>query len=632
MTINDNLKTEALIFDIETYSDYDIIGEFDKYIKDAQPKWIGFYSYKTKKYYELQVSGNEKLIRDFISKHNPIVGFNNKEFDEPILVTHNIWPEGYKITLDLLSILGNKIGHKNRGKEMGYQFRKNSLLGMAKTMNLPTQKGEIDYQIFKKDSWNINEEKEIRKYLRADIEVTKLMFDKVFDFWLPFTSFVSKKNVQNWTWLSSSIGSLVYKILCNVLKVEETYGEKGAKTEGGGRVIEPKVEEARDIWYVDVTSQYPHMYALFNLFNEVPAGTKDAWHGNTVFKVQGYYDISKEHKIGQFIKWILKERARLKKEEPENPLIYAYKIIANTIYGTNRSEVFEKVHTENSGADCCYLGRQVNIIMEKKGDDYGYDTIAADTDSNFWKYRNGERTYGEVKTDLQKIVKFIQSNVPFPQETFDIDIEAYIHYIMFIKDGDKMNKKKYAYVYEGKNGKEVKIMGLDIIKTNATELGPLIFEKYVKSRMIKEVKGKFERSWIENLIRQELENNVELMAQEYKVKAFRSYSFAGKNGLHAQISKHYLGEQSGTIKLIKNNRIGKAGTLAKYCTIDEAKTGKLKSWEINMDKLFNELSPFVVGGLNSKKKSKFQGTGFFNDNNSSGSQTTLKIKKSGFFK
>jgi len=92
-------------------------------------KWIGMYSYLTEKYYEIKYLGNEDLIKEFIAKHKIIVGFNNLDFDDPIMCNNNAFPEkGYRNSVDIMKILGTGVGSfKNRGKLMDYKFKETVL-------------------------------------------------------------------------------------------------------------------------------------------------------------------------------------------------------------------------------------------------------------------------------------------------------------------------------------------------------------------------------------------------------------------------------------------------------------------------------------------------------------------------
>jgi DNA polymerase elongation subunit (family B) len=386
---------------------------------------------------------------------------------------------------------------------------------MAIAMGLTVAKGEIDYRLFAKDEYSAEEKAEIVKYLRADVEITKQMFDKLYAFWLPFTDLLSYKNIKNWSWLRCSIASLVYKSACKLLNIEEEYSDGIAERGVGALVIEPTVEEAWDVYYVDVVSLYPHIFAMFNLMAEKQrhdytelgiendTNTK-LWHGNSEFKVKGYYDISKQQKMSVILMDMLQKRIELKGKDKNNPLIYTYKIFLNTYYGAVRNPVFKNIHTENAGSDCCIIGQQVNRIMQRMFAAKGYSIIAGDTDSNFIKHimpKNEEI----ICTDLDEIVTYINSLAPFPQKTFKIAIEHKIDYIMFVKDDEKTLKKNYAYIWtDGKGGKHIEVKGLPIIKSTATELGQLILEKHIKPRMIKENKGKFELSWIKEIIKRRI--------------------------------------------------------------------------------------------------------------------------------
>lgn len=582
---------EVLILDIECWSDFDIDKQHDEYRADAKVKWIGFYSYKYNRYDTVKVKGNEEKILKYIEQHKVFVSFNGDDFDIPILKNpNNRFMHGEFIkSIDLYTFLfGDVMGMKKpKAHLMGLDFPSKSLRVIAETLKFPTLKGDIDYTVFKKDEWTKEEEDDIKKYLLGDIEVTKLLFEKIYNFWLPFTDFIDEKNVKKWRFLSASIASIGYMYACNVLHREELYGYPGQKSGMGGKVIEPRVNEANDVYYVDVGSLYPHIYALFNLFQETNKDNPNAWHGNDTFKVRGYYDISKPCPLATDIMKKFKLRMKLKKEDPNNPQVYTIKILLNAMYGANRSPVFANLYTPNSGYDCCWLGQQINDIMEGMFTEMGYFVISGDTDSNFVKPLNGQDEI-QVKKDIKKVVDFILSKVPYPQETFDINIESHLDYIMFVKDedSDKTLKKNYVYVSNGK----LKIMGLPIIKSNASKLGILIFNKYLKEQIIKNLSAKFNREYIYSIIQDELKNDITLIAQKYKCNRFELYK-EKDNGLYKQISIAYLDKKPGEILLVKNNLKGKVGNQWKYCSIDVAKT--LHMHNLDLSKVWNELKPFI---------------------------------------
>lgn len=645
----EELKKKSLIIDIETSAFYDngepvdIRTNFEDYVKLAKVKWIGMYSYLLDEYLEINViQTDSKIIQDYIAQHDIIIGFNSDEFDLPILYNNNMMPEEKRFnSVDCMVILGastfykhDGLPFKNRGILMGFKFKRNSLKAMAQTMNLETQKGDIDYKIFFKDFWNEEEIKDIKKYLRGDIEATKQMFDKLWDFWIPFTEFISEDNITKLSWIKSSIATLTYEAACNILGVEATYADRSDRVieEMGGRAIDPVYEEARNIWYIDFTSLYPHIFSMFNLFAEIKNNNDfngcmeydiPVWHGNTLFQVKGYYDISRQHILSKDVEIKLKERIRLKKEEPDNPLIYTYKIFLNSLYGAVRSPIFEKIHTENAGYDCCYLGQQIHEYTEKRMKAFGFETIGGFTDSLFLKYESGDTTEYYIKSCLKKVVQEIKDNVPFPVETFDIEIEKFMDYIMYPfsmqsiqgEDGKNLKNEKgklikelkgkrnnYAYIYQKDGEKILKLVGLPIKKDNATNLGRLMFNETLKTLFLERTRCKITNQEMTDILDKYLikPDAMKLLAREFKVKPDSSYKL-DKNGnpsncIQAQISRGYFDGQGGVIELILNNKIGNAGKTKKYCTYEEAIDAGLTVKDLDLTKLRNELEAFVKNG------------------------------------
>lgn len=669
----DYLKNDILVFDIETWAEYgdgrevNIKTNFDDYVALARCRWFGAYSYRTKKEYYLEVSKNRQLIAELLSSHSVLVGFNNEEFDYPIVLNNGLGNDQKKVNqVDCLKILGasnflDKKGnkYKNRGELMDFKFKSNSLENVAKGMKLEFQKSEIDYHIFKNTEYTEAQAQEIIQYLRNDVMATKGMFDKLWDYWLPFTDMLDEYNIQNLSWIKSSIASLIYKSACFDLGTEPTYNEnkEKKKEEMGGRVLLPRYEEAHDAWYVDVTSLYPHIFVLFNLFSETKEETSGAWHGNEVFKVKGYYDISHQNSLAKIVQKKLKQRGELRALNPNDPMVYTLKIWLNGLYGVARSSVFEKIHTPNCGWDCCWLGQQIHELMETELNQYGFETIYGDTDSLIVRSTDKELNKREyVSACLRRIVKKILANSPFQADTFNIKIEDFLHYIVFPfseeeiveeetrklltayedneietdllgyireeRDGKKVivekksgkvvkqgrswvkerrgKKKNYAYIHDKKGELNIKLVGLPIIKDNATPLGIKIYNEVLRSKILEQRRAKFDKSYIDQQIGEYLKKKeiLELLAVEFKVNPLASYKVSeGKDeatGIHAQISKGYFNGSEGVISLIKNSKIGKAGKGMKYCTVEEAIEAKLTLDDLDLEKVYNELEPFMI--------------------------------------
>ena len=654
----ESIKDNCLVLDLETCSedfdgnDININSQLDYYIEMAEIRWAGFYSFKHNKLYLLEYKTQKAEIKQLLSEHSILIGFNCDEFDVPILKMNNCLDETIKYNIvDCMQILGsntfkNKSGwaFKNRGSLMKYDFAKNSLKHMAQVMKLDVQKGDIDYKIFKKSSYTPEEVTEIKSYLLSDVMANKAMFDKLWDFWLPFTDLLNQEFVLNLSWIKNSIASLTYKAACTLMGVEATYGDKVSEKEKmGGRVIMPKYEEAKGVWYVDWSSLYPHIMCMFNLFaenvSEVPNETPYGWHGNDVFKVRGYYHDNEPHILNKQVQAKLKEKTYLQKNDPDNPMIRALKNFLTALYGVSRSSIFEKVHTPNCGWDTCYLGQQINTLTEMMMSEFGFKTIYGDTDSNFLlpkeeKYNNREY----VLECLKKVIKKINDNCLFPVDTFDIKIENYLDYVMYpfsyqelvdketrkllkdemitgfkeelidnkkciideqtgkvVKRGrswvkERMGKKKnYLYLVEDK----ITLIGLPIKKSNATALGIKIFEEVLEPLITKNRNAKFSKEFIDTTVEEYLKKPgiMQLISQEHKVKPADTYK--KESQIQGQISRAYFDGRDGIINLIKNSKVGKCGKGNLYCSVQEAIDNNLTIKDIDMEKLWNEIDPFI---------------------------------------
>ena len=626
------VRKSVLVFDLETSSHYpdgrevNIRSDFENYLKFAKMKWFGAYSYLHDKEYFYTFNQSQEIMQ-LLAEHNTLCGFNSEEFDFPILVNNGyIDVEKKYLQIDCKTILGtanfkNKQGYanKNRAALMDYKLKDNHLRTMAITMNLDFLKGDIDYAIFHKSSWTVEEEKEIITYLRNDVMATKQLFDKLWNYWLPFAELLEVKNIYDLSWIRSSIASLTYKAACKVLCTEATYAEKaGESEEMGGNVYLPKYEELKGVWYVDVGSLYPHMFAMGNLTAEVNpdniSAKRKVWHGNDVFKVKGCYDITEWHPLAKYIASKLRERIALKETDPKNPFIYTLKIFLNGLYGVMRSPIFEKVHTPNCGWDCCYLGQQCQALIKEMLEQFGFEVVMGDTDSCFFIAKEGtDNSRAYVQECLTQIADIIKDNFPFPVDTFKIGIEHYLDYLMVpfeeqtitLEDGSnkkeggrlvyerKGKKKNYLMIYKDKEETIVKLVGLPIKKDNATALGIKIFDEVLKPEIIKNTRAKFPKSFIESKVNEYLQRPeaMELISQEYKVNEASSYKLESQ--IQAQISKGYFDGQAGVIRLIKNKKIGKAGKGTLYCSVEEAKEAHLTIDDLDLDKVWQELSPFI---------------------------------------
>ena len=655
-TLIDNMMREALVLDIETSASYkdgtpiNIKKDFDAYVMNAEVKWIGFYSYKYQKYYNVELTAdNRDTVKDFIKDHKVFVSFNGIEFDCPILYNNGLMGE-YQNNIDLRVILGDDMFHGNKNLTAympyklgsifidGRKYGKNSLNGMAHAFDLETKKGDIDYNIFFQDSYTKEERASITEYLQADVEVTKQLFELSVEFWrmVPEMDWLYESDVLNWSWLRTSIASLTYKAACKTKGVEATYGKKGDTEDMGGRAIAPPNEENWDAHYLDETSKYLHIFAEFNLFNEIVDPSeeekKTLWHGNEMFKVKGYYNIMEQGVLELDVLEKLRKRFEIKRllknhnlQEKQVKLLqaqeYMIKIFLNSLYGAVRSSIFEQIHSPNAGYDCCYIGQQIHEIIENEFKAEGFEAVGGFTDSWFFKdLKEIKRTKEEVIVIAARVMDKIKKHMPFPAETHKIGYECFMNYVMFQADPKTglFKKNNYCYITEGSSGKAVvKVVGFPIKKSNGTALGKKIYREYLESAIIDSNHAKFETEWIRGLVMSNLE--MEQMIRTYDCKAAHEYKpQTTKEGLdvpssniYAQVSRGYTDSLGGEVSLIKNRKAGQIGNAIKkikegkkltkadwfYGTLEECKAAGVTKEDLDLSKIYNELAPFVKGGI-----------------------------------
>jgi len=467
-----NIKKSALVVDIETSAHYSngqaisIRADIDSYINNAKVKWFGAYSYKNNQQYYLNGSTESFKIAELLRNHNVIVGFNSEEFDFPILNNNGLTLQNKRyLQVDCMQILGKSTSrnskgyaYKNRGALMNYKFKNNSLKCMAETMKLDFQKGDIDYKIFEQNEWTSEEIADIKKYLANDVMATKQMFDKLWNYWIPFAQLLDEKFVYDLSWLRSSIASLTYKSACNVIGEEPTYSEKLSKTEEmGGRVIKPKYEETKKVWYVDFASLYPHIFTMFNLPAEI---NKDyiknydkVWHGNDVFKVRGYYDASTWHPLSKYISEKLKERIILKKKDKNSPMIYTLKIFCNCF--SDDTEIVMADNSIKKIKDCVegelvYSLNPKTLRVEKKKIvktfEYDYNGILHHYKGNYFDFKvTPNHNFLVQHKNNKKDIKFIESQNIESQHKIPIHKIKKTNYIKTINILDYINKNDYLY-------------------------------------------------------------------------------------------------------------------------------------------------------------------------------------------
>lgn len=210
---------DILIYDLECSSSGDPDPETDIL------KIFGAYSYKTDKYYVIPYT-DRKFIEKIIDNHKFFVGFNNKDYDNPILKRFD-YKLNNKIIIDLQQIIKDRAGAMKTNKGMlDNVLMKFSLDYITRFLDLvddETAKGDIDYTIFDKDAWSKEEVQKIKFYTERDLEITKKLYEWLEDYFWCFRDFLPNEEVQNKTYLTDKLPKFVYKADCNAMGWEPEY-------------------------------------------------------------------------------------------------------------------------------------------------------------------------------------------------------------------------------------------------------------------------------------------------------------------------------------------------------------------------------------------------------------------------
>jgi len=578
------ISDDVLIFDVETTS-------LDT--ASAVMKFFGAFSFKYNQYYFF-TNEHHKEIQDLINGHRVVVGYNSRNYDISVMENDiNKYNFEYKIRIDLMRVLFQPETRKSvresiikvQGKVLKDVIQNHKLKTIAQALSLSVQKGDIDYNIFKQESWSKEESQEILKYLYADVKITKELFEYMYKEFLPMKSLMSPDDQRKYNWYRTSTGSYTYKVICYQAGLEEEYGEhSGKKQYEGGYVAEPAGETFRgDIYLLDFSSAYPHSFLMGNLYSHgcKCCSDEEKWSGNELFPVTGRYCTKGPGKIEQVIKRLYLQRLEYKKNN--DPREFAIKVLINTLYGISGSSVFKSVYSLNTASDCTLIARQMIKLARDMFEKAGYQLIYTDTDSIFLLDPFKDKT--RMLNIRDSLIQTIKTNVPFPQDTFDMTIDAEIKRIWFFKDYNGDFKKK-NYVYITKKDDKIKIKGLPIIKSECSKVSQMVMAK-IKAQIIERTNIKFPEDYIKNIVFNMLKEDITLVANYYKVKAADSYK--SQSCIQAQIaSAHGEGEHW----LVPNKVVGDVGKVKKYCTLTQA--SELALEDLDLKKIWDtELCIFI---------------------------------------
>jgi len=266
-----------------------------------------------------------------------------------------------------------------------------------------------------------------------------------------------------------------------------------------------------------------------------------------------------------------------------------------SLYGISAKPSFKQIYNKHTASDCTALARQCIHFAIKKFEDNMYDVIYGDTDSVIIKLKPYQKT--ELCKQLAEDISIeISQQFPFPFDEFNLKVDDELKYLQFFigKDGN-FNKKHYLYV---NNNKQLKTVGLDIIRKDCSNISLKIFEE-LKEDIIKNLDCKFEESLIVDKINSTIKEDKTIIAKRFNIKPLKDYK--SKTSIYYLIGEKY---GDGEIFLIKNYKLG-AGKGIKYCSVDEAKD--LETEDLNLEDVYRELGVFIKDykgyNINKKKKS-----------------------------
>lgn len=612
------IPASTLVYDIETSTRGASMQEKELH----QVRFFGAYSYKYNQYFFLDKSEKEK-IQKLIDEHKFLVGFNNLDYDNFVLQNCG-FNLNYKLNIDLLKGIMDRCALiKFKDSILAYHLPGYTLDDVTKVLGLAdkeTGKEKIDYELFNKDILTHEEYEKCKSYTLKDIEITKKLYEWWFQLFNDWGHHLNESDRNKLKHLSCSPSVYTYKVICNRTGMKEEYSDNKtySKLTDGAYVAFPAGEKFEgDIFCLDFASLYTHIMIQCNLYGRNKLENK-GWHGTDEFTALGYYNDKEMSKVSQVLHEIYIERKALKKAG--DPREMGLKTALNTAYGILRNSLFKNVYDDVAGNDCCRIGQYWIKLARRKFKEAGYDVLYTDTDSIYIKdlFNNKEKMLA-VKNQLMEEIKAF---VPFPKDTFDMDIDYEIEMLHFffrdnkldasekkeiededadIEDEDDMinrekglMKKNYLFVYKKKDGsKGVYIKNLGIVKRTNTRLSKKIFWDIMVPTMISEHKVKFDNKDIDSWILSYVQEDLSCITKRFSINNVNNYK--NNSNIYVQVHNYVpKGEKNclgpGIHHLIPNKRFGVGKGYPKYCTIKEFKELTIK--DLHLETVRRELRYF----------------------------------------
>jgi len=560
---------DILVYDIETDG-------LDT--STANLKWFGAYSYLDDEYYLLPYTKRDEILT-LLRRHSKLVGFNTIEFDNPITERFSGIQLSHKNNIDLLHI------SKKRMPSMGIDIKNFKLKTICDELKLcETSKGDIDYRIFMKDVWTIQEQIEIKIYLKQDIILAKSLFEWMCKQFEPLRQMLPFNEQLKFTHIKSSIPSLGYQIMCHKSGLPVVWSDiidEEKEQFGGGHFIIPRFTQVKgNIVCLDVDSFYPHCILSGNLFSHKEGG----WNGKPYFNLKGTYDTSAQGKVETPFKQILLERLEAKKNG-DKIKANSYKLIVNSLYGATGNSKFKSLYNPTTAGDCTSMAATIMRKLARELELNNFKILYGFTDSLYILIPPNQNKE-ELMTVVDTFLKDLKQYVPFPQETLRLKLEKEIKFCWFV------TKNCYLWV-DNEDHIDYKST---LLNSRTPKLIMNLFNDYMAVKIIKDLKVDFTEEELIDKLREKIKDNLSLAAEEHKVKPLSEYK--SKTSLEYQISSKYGEGLHLLIPNVKKVGVGmekstkkKVGT--RYCTLEEFNSNGLKIEDVDFSKLLAHLKRFI---------------------------------------
>jgi len=354
---------EVLIYDIET----ETIDKKPNAKKDIM-KFFGFYSYKIGKSGIIPFT-DKAAIQKLINNHQFLVGFNNRDYDNPIIERSGLNLE-FKRIVDLSNIIKSRAGSMITKKGMlKDKLMKYSLDYITKFLDLvddDSSKMTLDYDILKKNHWTRDEAILIRDYTIRDIDITKKLYEWLNNYFESFKDFLPEHDVKKKYHLTDGMPKFGYKAICYAMGWEPVFNrnfvpldEEEHEKLTGGYVAFPAGEkffaklvkhekdgisfdEFQDIIVqLDFSSLYPHIMMMANLYGR-NKNNEPGWAGTDLINVKGIYNNKELGGVGLLLrKWYYLRLFYKRKSILEDGTIIKFKD-AKQYIGKNYYHISEK--------------------------------------------------------------------------------------------------------------------------------------------------------------------------------------------------------------------------------------------------------------------------------------------------